>query len=109
MTGLAGSSNQRMNAAMRSLGVVALVAACTSSDPYTTQTYSFGPFHVDASEEITADCVQITLHNDDPLFINKVELTTGMGFHHSNWFAVPEGAFVGDDGTFNCNDRHFDQ
>src|SRR5207248_8720974 len=78
-------------------------------DPYATRTYSFGPFPVAANEEITQDCVQITLHNDDPIYVNKVELTTGVGFHHSNWFYVPESVFPGDDGTYKCSDRGFDQ
>ncbi len=29
------------------------------------------------------------------------------GFHHSNWLAVPETKFVGPDGFFDCNDRHY--
>ena len=61
--------------------------------------------------------MQITLHNDQPLYINRVELATGPGFHHSNWVWVPAGdvnsgaigAFPGPDGTFTCADRNFDQ
>ncbi len=95
---------------MRSLIVLALLGACTSSsDPNAVQTYKFGPFTIQPSEEITQDCVQITLHNATELYINQVELTTGPGFHHSNWFYVPENLFPGDDGTYNCNDRSFDQ
>ncbi|HEY1556471.1 MAG TPA: hypothetical protein VGF94_16665 [Kofleriaceae bacterium] len=83
-------------------------------------TFPFGPYMLQAEQEITADCVQITLNNDADIYINEVDFhTDGPGFHHSNWFWVPESTFPGpswngsnssvDDGTYNCNDRHFDQ
>jgi len=53
--------------------------------------------------------VSATLHNDTELAINAVELATATGFHHSNWFFVPDALFDGPDGTWNCADRHFDQ
>ncbi|HTR54515.1 MAG TPA: hypothetical protein VMJ10_27680 [Kofleriaceae bacterium] len=83
------------------------------------QVLHFGPYSLDAEEEITTDCVQITLNNDTDLYINSVEFNSGPGFHHSNWFWVPESSFPGphwngknssaDDGTFTCTDRNFDQ
>jgi len=102
-------------------GILALfcAAACgtNSPSPDEPRTLDFGPFDVAPSQEISDQCVQITLHNDTPLFINQVELTTGPGFHHSNWFFVPAddpakgivGAFSGADGVFKCADRSFDQ
>jgi hypothetical protein len=94
-------------------GVFALVfvAGC-GTDQRTApeaQTFEFGPFSVPASTEDTSKCVQITIGNDEALFVNSVELTTGPGFHHSNWFFVPEHVFAGPDGTFNCDDRSFNQ
>jgi hypothetical protein len=53
--------------------------------------------------------VSATLDNDEPLYINAVELTTGPGFHHSNWFWVPDYLFTGADGTWRCNDRGYDE
>ena len=52
--------------------------------------------------------MQLTLHNTETVYVNTVELTTGPGFHHSNWFFVPEHIFAGEDGTFNCDDRNWD-
>ena len=52
-------------------------------------------------------CVSVTLHNDEPLYINQVELTTGPGFHHSNWFWVPDTSVPGRDGTWTCADRNY--
>ena len=78
-------------------------------DPLMPRSFDFGPFDVAPGEEINGDCVQLTLHNDDYLYINAVELTTGPGFHHSNWMFVPEHVFAGDDGTFTCTDRDFSE
>jgi hypothetical protein len=91
---------------MRSTGVIALVvlAACSGDDD---GVYAFGPFDVAAQEEVSTKCVQISLHNSETIYVNSVELTTGPGFHHSNWFFVPEHVFTGPDGTFNCKERNF--
>jgi hypothetical protein len=94
---------------MRVPGLLALIAiAACSGDDAPTDVYPFGPFTIEANEEDTSKCVQITLGNDAPIFVNSVELTTGPGFHHSNWFFVPEHTFAGPDGTFTCDDRNFD-
>lgn len=74
------------------------------------RTFEFGPYTIAPGEEVTDDCVQITLPNTDhPVFINAVELTTGPGFHHSNWFYVPKHTFPGEDGTYKCADRDFNE
>src|SRR5262245_60303752 len=94
---------------MRSLGIWLVCAACTTSGGPGTSTYKFGPFTIASHEEITQDCVQISLHNDKAMYVSSVELTTGTGFHHSNWFFVPETTFFGDDGTFTCADRAYSE
>ena len=101
---------------MRFLVLVCALAACGNdrtegpADAGLTLQFEFGPFSLAPSEEITNDCVQGTLHNDDYVNVNAVELTTATGFHHSNWFWVPENtAFYGDDGVFNCTDRGFNE
>jgi len=121
-----------MTSPMRWLAPVALLLACGNDhgapkpdsngavDWSQPQTYAFGPYMLQPEQEITTDCVQITLQNDSDIYINEVDFDAmGPGFHHSNWFWVPESTFPGpnwngtnsaqDDGTFNCNDRHFDQ
>jgi len=103
-----------MTAAMRTLITsLLLVGACASDsgsvDPTALQTFEFGPYELQPGEELNGSCVQISLHNEEPLYINSVELTSGPGFHHSNWFYVPETTFAGDDGTYNCADRNFSE
>ena len=93
--------------ALGALGAVSALAACSGDDD-SHQVFAFGPFNLAAQEELTGTCVQITLNNSDAIFVNTVELTTGPGFHHSNWFFVPEHVFAGPDGAFRCVDRQFD-
>lgn len=75
----------------------------------------FGPYTIPAETEVTDQCVQISLNNETDLYVNAVELTTGAGFHHSNWFYVPQTIFDGDnasdsgDGTYTCADRGFSE
>jgi hypothetical protein len=91
--------------------LVFVLAAC-GSDPATApepRTFEFGPYPLTAGQEINNQCVSAALDNDEPLYINSVELTTGPGFHHSNWFWVPDNVFAGPDGTWKCDDRQYDE
>ncbi len=96
------------NRPMKRLGIAVVVAACTHADPNAVQTYAFGPFQLDAEQEITDQCVQISLNNATDLYVNQVEFKSGPGLHHSNWFYVPDRIFAGDDGVYTCADRSFD-
>lgn len=95
------------------LGVLVGALGCssdgTTAEPYAPQSLTFGPVALDANSEDLSKCVALTLNNDRDLYVNSVELTTGPGFHHSNWLWVPEHAFPGPDGVFNCDDRSYDQ
>lgn len=88
---------------------VALAGCQAEEDPLAARTYPFGPIDIPGGSEDTGTCVQFTLHNDQPLFVNQIELATGPGFHHSNWLHVPEHVFPGPDGIFTCDDRAYDQ
>ena len=105
-----------MTARMRAfLGAMVVVSACTGGDDgaafdaTAARTYAFGPFDIAPGQEINDQCIQISLGNPEPIFVNQIELTTGPGFHHSNWLWVPAHIFPGDDGTYTCDDRGFDQ
>jgi hypothetical protein len=92
--------------ALVALSALSQAAACSDGPP---NSYDFGPFTVASGDEMMSDCVQISLHNDAPVYVNSVELTTGPGFHHSNWLYVPEHVFAGPDGTFKCRDRGYSE
>lgn len=69
-------------------------------------THSFGVQSLGPREE-TEPCIQWTLHNEQAIYIEAVTLANDGGFHHSNWFVVPEEQFPGDDGFFDCSSRAF--
>ena len=86
-------------------------AACGSGEPdsLAPRTYDFGPFTLAPTQEETNLCVSASLDNPEPMFIQSVELTTGAGFHHSNWFHVPHDTFRGEDGVWPCDSRAFNE
>jgi hypothetical protein len=71
-----------------------------------TMVHSFGVTRLGPFEE-TEPCVQWTLGNDKPLYVNAVTLVNDGGYHHSNWLTVPEDKFPGPDGFFRCSDRGY--
>ena len=87
-----------------------MLASCGggSSAP-SPQTFEFGPYSLAPGQEINGQCVSVTLDNDAPIYVNAVELSTGPGFHHSNWFWVHESMFAGPDGTWRCDERQYDE
>lgn len=72
-------------------------------------THDFGDITLAPHREIASQCVAWTLHNDEPLYVNKVTLANGGAYHHSNWFVVPESLYPGEDGFFRCSERGFDE
>lgn len=101
-----------------------VLAACTKDDPSAndsgssssggepddpdreTIVHSWGLLELAPLEE-TQPCIQWTLHNEQPIYVQTVRLTNDGGSHHSNWFAVPEDKFPGPDGYFDCDARGF--
>ena len=71
-----------------------------------TLVHSFGVQTMQPFAE-SEPCVQWTLHNEQAVYANTVTLVNDGGFHHSNWLAVPEDRFVGEDGFFKCEDRGY--
>jgi hypothetical protein len=97
-------------AAWAACGTDSAPAQDAAIDETTPRTFSFGPFALQPGEELNGKCVQITLDNSDYVYVNQVELTTGPGFHHSNWFFDPIFSFGNAaDGVFNCSDRDFNE
>ncbi|MFO0652520.1 MAG: hypothetical protein U0326_40255 [Polyangiales bacterium] len=74
-----------------------------------TLTHRAGPWTVAAGGERTDLCESWTLNNEEPLYVNTVEMTATAGMHHSNWFFVPDTAYPGADGSWPCRERDFEQ
>lgn len=53
-------------------------------------------------EEINRRCVVWTLENETDLWVNTVRVTNPGGYHHSNWYFVPEDFTPEPDGAFDC-------
>jgi len=73
-----------------------------------TVTHAFGLATLGPFEEIEP-CVSWTLDNEQALYVQAVTLANESGFHHSNWFVVPESVYEGPDGYWNCDDRGFEE
>ncbi len=72
-----------------------------------TLEHAFDPIPVESGAE-EYWCQSWTIGNDETLYVNKVRQVNNGGWHHSNWFFVPEEQF-GEDGTWKCRDRDFDE
>jgi hypothetical protein len=87
-----------------------LLAACGDADGDTGDGLEqdlfyereFTGIRVAPATESTGQCAAWRLDNERPLYINQVEMDAGPGWHHSNWFFVPEGTFSVDDGVWEC-------
>ena len=68
--------------------------------------HSFGEYHLEPMQE-RQPCIQWTLNNDEPIYVNTVTLANDGAYHHSNWFMIPEDVFPGEDGFYKCSERGF--
>ena len=79
--------------------------------------HTFDPQLIDVAEETWDVCQSWALRNEEPLFVRKIRQENGGGWHHSNWFFVPDTAYrpnpevegpdASIEGTWNCRDRNF--
>lgn len=86
--------------------------ACDGTMPVTPPeplVHEFPSVSLAPGDEILSDCQSWTLDNDEPLYVNAVHMSSGPGWHHSNWTFVPEDQFVGPDGTWPCREREFSE
>ncbi len=82
-----------------------------------TLTHTYDPQMIDVAEETWGVCQSWVLGNEEPLYVKKVRQTNEGGWHHSNWFYVPENAYKPNyevegpdatlEGTWRCSDRGF--
>lgn len=70
--------------------------------------FDFGDYEIPAGGE-RYPCAVWTLNNEKPLYVNAVVQANDGGFHHSNWYAVRDDQFIGEDGYFTCSERGFQE
>lgn len=70
--------------------------------------FDYGKWTIPAGGE-QYPCAQWTLNNEEPLYVTAVVQANDGGFHHSNWYAVPDDQYEGPDGFFDCEDRNFQE
>ena len=64
---------------------------------------------VGAGVEDEDTCQSWTLGNDTELWVTGITQTNGGGYHHANWFYVPDDQFDLPDGTWRCSENNFDE
>ena len=87
-----------------------------------TLSHTYDPQMIDVAEETTDVCQSWVLNNDEPLYVRKIRQSNGGGWHHSNWFFVPESVYAPNqaqfadegpdatlEGTWKCSDRLFSE
>jgi hypothetical protein len=72
-----------------------------------TITHAFGETMLAGFEE-QERCVSWTPANDEAMYVQAVTLANLSGFHHSNWFVVPDDVYEGEDGWWDCNERGYE-
>ncbi len=93
--------------------------ATGGSDSKVTMMHTFDPLSIEVAEEVRDVCQTWILDNDEPLYVNTVRQSNDGGWHHSNWFFVPETAYPvnpeveGPDatveGTWDCDARGYSE
>ncbi len=71
--------------------------------------HDFGEMSLEPGEEHDGLCQSWTLNNDEEIWYRTVEQSNGGGYHHSNWFFVPEHLWNQPDGTWSCREFEFDE
>lgn len=83
--------------------------ATACSDGACTYTHEFTATTLMPGEERASDCFTYKLDNPTDLLVNSVEMTNDGGFHHSNWFFVPEKFYDTDQTRVRCRDIGFSE
>lgn len=84
--------------------------AVVDAAPELAQTFvhTFPEVQLESGEERNELCASWTLDNPGELFVNRVSMSAGPGWHHSNWFYVNDTKFAGEDGIWPCRERDLD-
>lgn len=64
---------------------------------------------VPAGHEDEDTCQSWTLNNPTELWVNQITQHNDGGYHHANWFFVPDDQFTVPDGLWKCSDQNFSE
>ena len=64
---------------------------------------------VGAGVEEEDTCQSWTLNNEHELWVTGITQQNDGGYHHANWFFVPDNEFDLPDGTWSCSENGFDE
>lgn len=62
-----------------------------------------------AGEEEEDTCQSWTLNNPTELWVTGITQRNDSGYHHANWFFVPDDTFVNPDGAWSCSAQDFSE
>ncbi len=100
------------------LGLAALATACGGDDDggacdpmaeACTYQRDVSTIMIGGGVEEEDTCQSWTLNNPTELWVNGVTESNDGGYHHANWFFVPDDMFALPDGTWSCSDNNFSE
>jgi len=74
-----------------------------------TFTRAVSTLEVPAGHEDEDTCQSWTLNNPTELWVTSITEHNDGGYHHANWFFVPDDKFALPDGTWSCNEHDFNE
>ncbi|MBK9036991.1 MAG: hypothetical protein IPL61_38030 [Myxococcales bacterium] len=94
-----------------------LLAACGGDDPGPCDpshdtcvlARTLSTTMIEPGQEISGLCQSWTLDNPEEIWVDSVTMRNGGGYHHSNWFFVPDTLYQQPDGSWDCNAVGFDE
>ncbi len=82
-------------------------AACDPTQEACTFSKALSVVDVPAGFEDEDMCQSWTLNNPTELWVTSIEQSNDGGYHHANWFFVPDDNFDLPDGTWVCSEQNF--
>lgn len=70
--------------------------------------HTFDVHTLEPGFESDTGCESWTLNNPEEIFVNSVSFKQTAGYHHSNWYFVPNTYYDLPDGSWDCNEQKLD-
>jgi len=83
--------------------------ACDPMAEECTLARAVSTLEIPAGLEDEDTCQSWTLDNPTELWVKRVTQHNDGGYHHANWFFVPDDKFAMPDGSWSCSEQDFDE